>query len=124
MTRRNGGALLCSFVAMLMLPSLAYAEGKVFWKNVTGKKIAVHTVDTFDAFCAAGSPGGTSNFTLEPGGEHELKLVDDQFFCWTWRFDDDPSTEPDGWCRAAAGDVISVKQGTLPGSKCKEKIKT
>lgn len=97
--------------------------GDVVWKNTSGRRVAVHSVDTFDPNCPPTTPGGTFNFTLPAGGEHTLKLLDDQAFCWTWRFDDDPTTEPVRWCRAVGSDVIEINQSTPPASSCKERIK-
>ena len=134
---RRLGKLMSVFVTVAMIAACttypvqdnatsgktARAAGKVVWKNGAGQKIAIHTVDTFDASCPPQNPGGTSNFTLNAGESHELKLVEGQAFCWTWRNDSDGSTDQINFCTAVAGDVINVNASTAPASQCKEKLR-
>lgn len=114
---------MCALCVAFILPSWALAGGKVKWTNGTGKKINIITVVTSAGDCPPQNPGARVNFTLVPNGDNELTLADGQHFCWTWRFDTAPTSEPDGTCRAAADDVITVKAGVLPASKCQEKDK-
>lgn len=112
-----------ALVVVMFFAGSVLANTTIQWKNGTARKVSVENEHSKSGDCPPSSSGGFSNFTLEPGGTHSLTLAEDQAYCWSWRYDDDPSTEIVDQCRSSDSDSETISETNDKSKKCKQRIR-